>query len=229
MRRNFILMIFMIVFLSLLSGCNYLPTKRNTTTTTINNGEETTTTSTSKDSLSFSLSEDESYYIVSGKDGLDYDSLIIPESYKNKPVEEIKENAFKDNKTIKSVYIPSSISKIGDKAFENCEAIERVNISSLESWLKIDFISVTSNPLYYAHNLYINDELITKLEIPSEIGVLKQYAFAGCTSLKEVIIPKTVGFIGKGPFVHCSSLESMTIPFIGHEIYTPQDIYLFSS
>lgn len=228
MKRTPILYIFMFVFVLFLFGCNSFPTKRNTTTTTINNKEETTTTSTSKDTLSFSLSEDESYYIVSGKDGLDYDSLIIPESYKNKPVEEIKENAFKDNKTIKSVYIPSSISKIGDKAFDGCEAIERVDIKDLESWLKIYFVSVTSNPLYYAHNLYIDNELLTKLEIPESIGVLKQYAFAGCASLKEAIIPKTVALIGYGPFVHCSSIESMTIPFIGREIYTPKNRFLFS-
>ena len=73
-----------------------------------------------------------------------------------------------------SVNIPSSVTynnvtysvtSIGDVAFHNCTNLMSVHITDIAAWCKIDFANEEDNPLYFAHNLYINGELATKLVI----------------------------------------------------------------
>lgn len=53
-------------------------------------------------------------------------NITVPSTYKNKPVEVIKENAFKNNQNIESVIVGSNVNKIETSAFENC-----INLKSI--------------------------------------------------------------------------------------------------
>ena len=106
--------------------------------------------------------------------------------------------------------IGKNITTIGDSAFSNC-SIESVNISDLSAWCKIYFASSSSNPLYYASNIYLNGELVTDLIIPNDITEIKQYTFSGCSSLASVTIPNSVTSVGDSAFSGCSALSSLTI------------------
>ena len=48
--------------------------------------------------------------------------------------------------------------------------------------------------------------------IPEGIKVIEDEAFAGCSSLAEVIVPDSVTEIGRGAFSDCTSLRTLTIP-----------------
>ena len=48
--------------------------------------------------------------------------------------------------------------------------------------------------------------------IPDNITSIKEYAFYGCTSLKEIIIPESVTSIREYAFDNCTSLKSIIIP-----------------
>ena len=74
-----------------------------------------------------------------------------------------------------------------------------MHISDLAAWCSIKF-SYYSNPLYYAHNLYLNDELITDLVILNSVTSIGKYAFDGCTGISKITIPKTVKQIGYNAF-----------------------------
>ena len=109
--------------------------------------------------------------------------------------------------------MPASIKTIGSSAFSRCTGLTGVYITDLEAWCGISFdIDERANPLYYAHNLFLNDGLVQDLVIPESITALSPVAFASCTSLTSVTLPKTVTTIGEGAFKSCENLKTINIP-----------------
>ncbi len=133
--------------------------------------------------------------------------LVIPDD-----ITEIKKCAFYGCSGLTSVTIPNSVTEIGYIAFSDCTGLTAVHISDLSAWCNIDFDYSESNPLYYAHNLYLNGNLVTDLVIPDDITEIKKYAFYGCSGLKSVTIGNGVTTIGQYAFEYCSNLTSVTIP-----------------
>ena len=123
-------------------------------------------------------------------------------------VRSIGDLAFSGCPGLTSIEIPNSVRSIGRFAFQSCTGLKEVHISDLAAWCGIDF---EDNPLYYAHNLYLNGELVTELVIPDGVDEIKR-AFRGCTSLTSVEIPNSVISIGGGAFYGCTGLTSITIP-----------------
>ena len=101
---------------------------------------------------------------------------------------------------------------IGEYAFENCYGLNAVYISDWDSWFRIQFVSGYSNPLFYAHNLYLNGELVTSFVFPGNTTSIGNYVFAGGNCLTSIKIPSSVISIGNGAFDDCSGLTSIEIP-----------------
>ena len=138
-------------------------------------------------------------------------ALTLPASCKGNNYE-IYQYAFYERDDIASVTIPNSVTNIGSYAFYGCSELTAVYITDLAAWCNISFGSSSSNPLYYAKNLYLNGNKVTALEIPSGVTSIKQYAFSGCSGLTSITIPESVTSIGEGAFYGCSGLTSITIP-----------------
>ncbi len=133
--------------------------------------------------------------------------IYIPDS-----VTTISRNAFKECK-IKTINIPSSVSFIGNGAFEDCDYIESVYISDLAKWCEIEFENSDANPLgSYNAKLYINNNPIENLIIPSGVTSIGKHAFYGNDFIKEIIIPDSVTSIGAWAFAYCSNITSVSIP-----------------
>lgn len=124
----------------------------------------------------------------------------------------IGNSAFRDCSGLTSIDIPAGVIKIYYDAFLGCSGLKAVNISDLSAWCRMDFDTLYSNPLYYAHNLYLNGELVTDLTIPADITEIKNYAFRGCSSLTSVRLPESLATIGYSAFEYCSGLTSIDIP-----------------
>ncbi len=121
----------------------------------------------------------------------------------------IKDYAFYNCQSIKSVEIGNSVNYIGKSAFDRCTGLTKVNyLGTVDKWAKIDFIDGSSNPTYYAKDLYINDKLLTDVKITSADSV-KNYAFYNCKSIKSIEIGESVTFIGSSAFWSCSALTKV--------------------
>jgi hypothetical protein len=93
----------------------------------------------------------------------------------------------------------------------------------LGAWCKIEGAGSGSNPLEYAHHLYLNGEEIKNLVIPDGVTSIGSYAFSGGSELTSVTIPNSVTTIGDCAFYMSSSLTAIDIPdgvtSIGYEAF----------
>ena len=140
--------------------------------------------------------------------------VVIPESveYEGRTysVTSIGQSAFMDCTELTSVTIPPSVMEILENAFTGCSKLERVNISDLVAWCKVelglrggDFIA---SKAFDATPLWLNGEPIRELVIPEEVTDIPQLAFYGCQSLTSVYFTGPIGEIGMEAFGKCSNL-----------------------
>ena len=139
--------------------------------------------------------------------GEEVKDLVIPNS-----VTSIGDYAFAGCSGLTSVTIPNSVTSIGGDAFYNCYGLTSVHISDIAAWCNIDFADDDSNPLDYAHHLYLNGEEVKDLVIPNSVTSIRSHAFSVCSGLTSVTIPNSVTSIGDYAFSWCSGLTSVTIP-----------------
>ena len=127
-------------------------------------------------------------------------------------VTSIGERAFYGCRALAQVTIGKSVTNIGNQAFSWCDALTAVYYTGdVTGWCGITFgNSSDSNPLFYAHNLYIGNTLVTDLAIPEDVTEIKAAAFCGC-SATQVTIPESVKSIEAGAFANCSALTGMTV------------------
>ncbi len=134
------------------------------------------------------------------------ESAEIPEG-----IEKIGSYAFCGAEDLKSVTVPKSVKEIGEGAFDGCYNVTEVHIESLKAWCDIEFENMESNPLGSRADLYLNGELVEKVEFEKGTESIGNYVFYGCNSITEVIIPDSVETIGEYAFNCCYSLETIKI------------------
>lgn len=141
------------------------------------------------------------------QDCIRLESIIIPDG-----VTTIEDYAFWGCSGATSVVIPPSVRSFGSGVFYECEKLSSVHISDMEAWFNISFYGVSSNPLLNARHLYLNNEEIIDLVIPSTVTSIKNYLFCNCIGIQSVTIHNSVTSIGWGTFFGCSNIKSIEIP-----------------
>ncbi|MBR1493420.1 MAG: leucine-rich repeat protein [Bacteroidaceae bacterium] len=124
---------------------------------------------------------------------------------------DIASYAFADCYYLNTLNISGSIASFGEYAFNGCNNLNKLDITDLAAWCNVT-IKPYSNPLDYAHQLWVNGTKITDLVIPNGVTAIKGGVFSHLTGLKSVSIPSSVTSIGDASFQYCSNLESVSIP-----------------
>ena len=168
------------------------------------------------DGINYDLDLEVKQATVVSKSGRYSGEVVIPESVEHEgaaySVTSIGDWAFQYCDGLTSVTIPNSVTSIGDDAFFYCSGLTSVHISDIAAWCNIDFAYDDSNPLSYAHHLYLNGEEVKDLVIPNSVTSIGDWAFYKCSGLTSVTIPNSVTSIGQHAFDWCSGLTSVTIP-----------------
>ncbi len=107
-------------------------------------------------------------------------------------------SGFSGKTSVTTIFLPDSVTSIGDYAFKTCSAMTSINIPS-------GVTSIGNSAFYRCTSL-------TSITIPSGVTSISESAFDGCTSLSSIIIPSGVTSIGDYAFESCYSLELITIP-----------------
>lgn len=164
--------------------------------------------------LQFSLSQDGESYAL-GYVPQEVSELVIPESYKGKPVTSINSNAFRfGSGSITSITIPASINIIDSM----CSTVETVYYDgTIADWCSIQFKGGENitNPMASASNFYIksNGEYakLTSVVIPDGVERIGGYQFYGFADITSVSISDSVTSIGNYAFYNCENITSVTI------------------
>lgn len=129
-------------------------------------------------------------------------------------VTSIGDNCFVACSVLEKINIPSSITSIGSLAFSNCPRVN-VYITDLSAWCNIDFDGYESNPVHYnssyGSKFYLDDELITDLDIPSDVETIKAYAFYNCKQISSVAVPSSITNVESWAFYNCNNIQDVYI------------------
>lgn len=155
--------------------------------------------------LEYTLSSDGQSYMVSGIGTATNSEIVIASKYNDLPVTMVKEGAFSDCLTIKSLTISDSIISIGDMAFSGCLNLTSISVDS-------------ANEIYYSEgNCVIEKSTNTLLFgckdsiIPTSVTSIADHAFYKCATLTSIVIPDNVTSIGYEAFDGCSGLTNIAL------------------
>ena len=140
-------------------------------------------------------------------------------------LESIGDRAFMDCAELTNLEIPEGVNSIGCGAFDGCVGLQEVHIKDLSSWCSIKFGGY-SNPLLYAHHLFLNGDEVKELVIPESVHSISDYSFVSCNEISFVRIHKDVNDIGANAFKGCQSLELFEVNE-GNTMYSSIDGVLF--
>ena len=125
--------------------------------------------------LSYALSKDETYYIITGIGTCTDTDLILPNVHQGLPVLKIESYAFKDCKTISSITFLDGNNKqeIGNHAFYGCNFTE---------------LNINGNVTTIGEYAFYNCANLLSLNIGKNVSSIGICAFAYCSKLSEIVV-----------------------------------------
>ena len=114
-----------------------------------------------------------------------------------------------------------SVTKIGQRAFEDCSSLTSATISSsvtsIEAWAfygctSLASITIPNSVTSIGVRAFYNCTSLTSVTIPNSVTSIGTNAFEHCTSLTSVTLSNSLTSIGESTFQNCFSLASVTIP-----------------
>ena len=136
------------------------------------------------------IKKDQEYKLI-------YEQIIVPSSYKGKPVTKIGDEAFKSLSDLKTVLIPKTITHIGNGAFADCSSLKTVTMPETLDYL--------------GESAFYNCQDLEGITIPKGITEIRAATFYWCFNIKTVTIPEGITSIGASAFSDCK-IESLTLP-----------------
>lgn len=122
----------------------------------------------------------------------------------------ISAEAFKENTSLRSISLPSSITSIGSRAFSGCHSLNGIELPS----------GLTELP----YGCFMNCLSLPAIELPENMTSVGENCFFGCFNISSVVIGKNIQSFGEGAFSGCVGIKkitsyAMTPPVTGEKIF----------
>lgn len=148
-------------------------------------------------------------------------------------IEIIGSEAFQSTK-LKSVTVPASVRQIGYSAFANNSSLISVVYNASGEWGKdynyakniglfefctgLEKVTIGKDVKFFPESMFAGCSALVKLnfEANSALESIGDYAFSGCTALKNISLPYTLNYIGNNAFNGCklkSIYNYMPVPY----------------
>lgn len=175
----------------------------------------------------FELNEDGMSYSFEGFDSNVTNDVVIPNTYKNKPVTKIGEYAFFYN-SVESVFISDNINTFLSNIFAGCDDLKKIEVAKDNN--KFDsrddcnaiILTETNTLIAGCKTTKIPNDIekiglgafqfinITEIDIPNSVHTIEDYAFYH-SNLDYLVIPDNVLAIGNKAFAECRDLTMVKL------------------
>lgn len=116
--------------------------------------------------------------------------------------------------------IPSSVTTIGNNAFEMCTALSSITIpgnvtviedNAFSCCYNLRTVTLSEGVTRMGNYAFFNCNMLSSVTLPSTLNTIGASAFQQCESLTSITIPRGVQTVRNGAFAYCSSLSNVTI------------------
>lgn len=146
----------------------------------------------------------------------DLDDVVIPDRINGLSVTKIGEKAFENCKTVKKVILPKGLDVIGNGAFQGSginSIILPENLSVIEedafSFSELESIHITSRMRGIARSTFACCRKLKKLSFSKGIRHIDYAAFHECESLRKIDIPQSVKTIEENALYNVGNCRSI--------------------
>jgi len=133
-----------------------------------------------------------------------YGNITVPDKIEGFPVTSIKTKAFENCKMITGIFIPDSVTEMGDAILTGCTGLLELEIPYLDSVFAKLF-----NEVQYEISDDVVPHSLKKVTVNS--GIIPNGAFRQCNSISIVVLGDKVTAIGEYAFYWCNSITRVTV------------------
>lgn len=136
-------------------------------------------------------------------------------------VTSISDNAFYENREIKSIVVGNNVTSIGRWVFLGCYSLEsatlpqgltEIGIAAFSGCEALKSIALPEGMQTLSNSTFYQCTSLQTVTLPSGLTSFGSGAFSGCSSLKSIAVPAGINELSEEAFKGCAALETVQLP-----------------
>lgn len=148
-----------------------------------------------------------------------YAMVKVPDTLHGYPVTAIGSHAFYNSQRLEKVYLPATVTTIGDYAFASCPVLDVVEMPGVTAIGTSAFencglhkIALPKGLTTAGKRAFAECQSLYSVQVPASLTVIPEEMFTGCRFLKNVVLNEGLTAIGDKAFCSCAAMEEIALP-----------------